>query len=69
MLDSAATYELLRVTEDLLGPPDVFGALDLLSRLGGGQGEKGAGTEGARKQMMVVRAALARGLAACACLE
>ncbi|TNY21129.1 Biotin/lipoyl attachment:Carbamoyl-phosphate synthase subunit L [Rhodotorula diobovata] len=32
LLDSAATYELLRVTEDLLGPPDVFGALDLLSR-------------------------------------
>ncbi|GAA5942978.1 hypothetical protein JCM3775_000221 [Rhodotorula graminis] len=65
LLDSDAIYELLRVTEDLLGPPDVFGALDLLARLGGG----GGGTDGAAKQMQVVRAALARGLAACACLE
>lgn len=64
LLDSDAIYELLRVTEDLLGPPDVFGALDLLARLGGG-----GGTDGALKQMQVVRAALARGLAACACLE
>ncbi|GAA5836589.1 hypothetical protein JCM9279_000436 [Rhodotorula babjevae] len=66
LLDSDAIYELLRVTEDLLGPPDVFGALDLLARLGGGGG---TGTDGARKQMQVVRAALARGLAACACVE
>ncbi|GAA5896654.1 hypothetical protein JCM8208_004256 [Rhodotorula glutinis] len=67
LLDSDAIYELLRVTEDLLGPPDVFGALDLLARLGGGA--SGGGTDGAAKQMQVVRAALARGLAACACVE
>ncbi|BGP42672.1 hypothetical protein JCM10449v2_006684 [Rhodotorula kratochvilovae] len=69
LLDSSAIYDLLRVTEELLGPPDVFGALDLLARLGGGGKDGGGGVEGAQRQMVVVRAALARGLAACACAE
>lgn len=68
------TYELLRALESIEAPieaangVDVYGHLESLARIVGARGERGERTRVARRQLEVVRGALARHLGRVCCL-